>query len=257
MSDTDGGLEGALVQTESDAAAALKAAGALVKELKRLHKLAQTGAVRDLEKSAVLVEQLAAATRDAVSAARTGWRFDTQAHLESGAFTAKLLARAETAGVLVQEQEGRIVSYPSIVRILPADDAVEIDRKRLRELRPSRVIERLRVGQTRAARFNAQVFLEALLRGYRLALAGRESGELLRLRDVYRSLTILPGQSAAYSLPEFVRDICLLDETRTAETKEGLKLSLDSASGGRTANAVRAVTREGEVRTYYGIAFRR
>ncbi len=258
MSDQDAGLERALAQTEADAESAIKTALALVAQLKRLRKLAQTGSVRDLQRSIDQAEQLAGATRDAVSAARTGWRFDTRDHLESGSFTRELLALAEAAGIVVQEQDGRVVSYPSLVRILPADEAVEIDRKRSRELRPSHVIGRLQAAQAKPPRFRPEPFLEALLRAYRLVIAerGREVGEAIRLVDLYKVLTVLPGQSAAYSLPEFVRDVYLLDESRVAQARDGLNLSLPAASGGRTTNALRAVTRAGDVKTYYAIAFR-
>jgi len=252
------GLEGALARTEADADSAIKTALALVAQLKRVRKAAQTGSVRDLQKTIEQAEQLAAAARDAVSAAGTGWRFDTRTYLESGEFTRELLALAERAGVAVQEQDGRIVSYPSLLRVLPSDEAVEIDRKRSREIRPSWVIDRLQAAQARPPRFRAEQFLEALLRAYRLVVAERkrEIGETIRLADVYKVLTVLPGQSAAYSLPEFVRDVYLLDESRVDRARGGLRLSLPAASGGRTKSALRAVTRSGEAKTYYGIAFR-
>lgn len=212
----------------------------------------------DLDKALEQAQQLAGATREAVARARSGWSFDTRAHMESGAFTDEVLAAAEDAGVTAQEQDGRIVSFPSLVRVLPGDEAVEIDRKRTREVRPSHIVGRLQSAQSRPTRFRAEPFLEALLRAYRYVIAegGREIGDTVRLVDVYRALTVLPGQSAAYSMPEFVRDIYLLDESRVAESRDGLRLSLPAASGTRTGSALRAVTRSGDMKTYYGIAFR-
>lgn len=251
-------LEEALTQTEADTETAIKAALDLSTQLKRAKKAVSVGAVRDLEKTLEQAEQLAADVRDAVSAARIGWSFDTHAYLESSRFTDEILALAERRGVRLQEQDGRIVGYPSLVRVLPGDEAVEIDRKRSREIRPSRIVDRLQAAQARPPRFRPEPFLEALLRAYRLVVAERkrEVGETVRLVDVYKVLTVLPGQSTAYSLPEFVRDVYLLDESRVDRTREGLRLSWHASSGARTSSALRAVTREGGVKIYYGIAFR-
>jgi hypothetical protein len=251
-------LETALASLEASAESSLKTTNALVAQLKRIRKIAQTGSVRDLEKALEQAQQLAGATRDAVIAIKAGWRFDARAYMEAGSFAEEILAIGSASGITLQEQDGRVVSYPSLVRILPADEAVEIDRKRTREIRPSHVVAQLQSAQSRPTRFRAEPFLEALLRAYRYVVAegGRQIGETVRLVDVYKVLTVLPGQSAAYSVSEFVRDIYLLDQSRVAESRDGLTLSLPAASGTRTGSALRAVTRGGDLKTYYGISFR-
>ena len=69
-------------------------------------------------------------------------------------------------------------------------------------------------------------------------------------------LTVLPGQSAAYSQQEFARDIYLLDESGVDRTKDGLRMTLPASSGARTSSTLATVMRNGELKIYYGIAFR-
>jgi hypothetical protein len=253
------GLEEALAQTERDADSAIKTATALVNQAKRIRKLAQVGSVRDLTRAMDQAGKLAGEAREAIETTKDGWNFDSEAYLESGGFSEELLSLAQERGVAVEEQDGRIVCYPSLVRILPSEEAVEIDRKRSREIRPSRIVDKLQAGQSRPPKFRPEPFLEALLTAYTLAGASRRSWEMgqpMRLANIYKVLTVLPGATSGYSLPEFARDIYLLDESRVDRTKEGLTLSLPASSGGREAGALRTVTRGGSVKTYYSIAFR-
>lgn len=251
-------LENALVRTENDVDAALKAAAAAASQLKRAKKAAAAGVLRDLERSLDAAEQLAGAFRDSVRTARAGWSFDDHEYLDSGAFAQELLQLGHARGLALQEQDDRIVSYPSLVRILPNDAAIEIDRKRQRGIRPSVVVETLRATQSRPPRFRPGAFIEALARAYQLVLAaqGKDPGATVKLIDVYRVLTVLPGQSAAYSRQELVRDIYLLDESGVDRTKDGSRMTLPASSGARTASILATVMRNGDLKIYYGIAFR-
>jgi hypothetical protein len=249
-------LESALARTEADTDGAAKAAAALTGQLKRAQKAARLGILRDLERALEAAEELAGALRDSVRAARAGWRFDDRAYLETGAFTAELLDTAQAAGVRVVEQDDRLLSYPSLVRVLPGDAAIEIDRKRQRSIRPSVVVESLRAAQSRPPRFRPEPFLETLLRAYRFVAAenGREVGGVVRLVDVHRVLTLLPGTS--YTKQEFARDLYLLDESGVTQTREGLTVAFAAATGTKGGSSLSAVTRAGDVKPYYGVAFR-
>lgn len=259
MTDERDSLEAALARTERDVDSALKAAQALLGQLKRVKKAAHTGSTRDLETALEQAVQLAGATRDSAAAAKSGWRFDTRDYLESGSFTHEILAVAARQKLVVQEQDGRIVSFPSLVRVLPADEAIEIDRKKVREIRPSRIVDRLKQAQTKPPRFRPEPFIKTLFSAHEFVLAQRERevGETVRLVDVYAVLTLLPGARTQYSKPEFVRDLYLLDESGVTTTGDGLRLSFQAATGAKSANALRAVTRDGHLKTYYAIAFRR
>lgn len=251
-------LEDALARTESDVDAALKAAVATASQLKRAKKAAAAGVLRDLERTLDAAEQLAGALRDSVRAARAGWSFDDRDYLESGAFVQEVLQLGHARGLQLDEQDDRIVSYPSLVRILPNDAAIEIDRKRQRGIRPSVVVEALRATQGRPPRFRPEGFIEALARAYRFVLGAqaKEAGATVKLIDVYRVLTVLPGQSAAYSQQELVRDIYLLDESGVDRTKDGSRMTLPASSGARTSGTLATVMRNGDLKIYYGIAFR-
>jgi hypothetical protein len=254
----DDRIETALARTESDAEAASRAAAAVAREVKRARTAAAQGSVRDLQKALLSADQLAEALREAVRRLRSGWSFDERAHLESGAYTAELLAMAGERGVRLLEQDERILSYPSVVRVLPAEVALEVDRKRERRIRPSVVLDHLKALQQRQPRFKAEAFLESLARAYKLALAeqGRPPGATIRLLDVYQILTVLPGQRQEYSRQEFARDVYLLDQSESKVTREGLRVSFPAATGTRAAGTLSTVTREGELKVYYGIAFR-
>ena len=251
-------LESALSRTESDIDAALKAATAVMSQLKRAKKAATFGLLRDIARDLEAADQLAGALRDSVRAARGGWTFDDRAYLGSGAFANELLELSNSRGLALREQDDRLVGYPSVVRVLPNDAAIQIDRKRQRGIRPSVVVETLRVAQSRSPRFRPEAFLEALARAYDLVRAsqGKERGATVKLTDVYRVLTVLPGQSATYSQQEFARDIYLLDESGVARTKDGSRMTLPASSGARTSSTLATVMRNGELKIYYGVDFR-
>lgn len=251
-------LESALSRTESDIEAALKAATAVTSQLKRAKKASALGMLRDLERSLDAADQLAGALRDSVRAARGGWAFDDRAYLASGAFAKELLQLSNSRGLALQEQDDRLVGYPSLVRVLPNDAAIEIDKKRQRGIRPSVVVETLQAAQGRPPRFRPETFIEGLSRAYDFVRAsqGKERGATVKLTDVYRVFTVLPGQSAAYSQQEFARDIYLLDESGVDRTKDGSRMTLPASSGARTSSTLATVMRNGELKIYYGVEFR-
>jgi hypothetical protein len=108
----------------------------------------------------------------------------------------------------------------------------------------------------RPPRFAPERFLETLLRAYRLVLAekGKTEGSVAKVVDVHRVLTLLPPVS--YTKQEFARDLHLLDDSGVTQTKGGLRLSFAAATGTKGASFLAAVTRSGELKPYYGIAFR-
>jgi hypothetical protein len=251
-------LESALARTEADADAATRAAAGVVREIKRAKTAAAQGTVRELQRSLAAVEQGADALRDAVRTLRAGWQFDEREYLESGAYAAELIETARERGVRLFEQDERILSYPSVARVVAGDAALEIDRKRERRLRPSVVAEHLKKLQQKQPRFRAEQFLDSLHRAYRLALAekGREEGATVRLLDLYAILTVLPGQAREYSKSEFARDLYLLEESGVEQTRDGMQVRFPAATGTKTGGTLATVTRDGELKTYFGIAFR-
>jgi hypothetical protein len=254
----DGAFEGAMSAAEAAAGAALQRAGALTRELKRVKAAAATGQTRELRRALEAVAGLADRVAEEARALHAGYDFDEQAHLASGAYTKELLAAATTAGVDVFEDDDRLLCYPSLVRLLPDQGALEVDRKRERRLRPSFVVGLLAAAQRRGPRFRPEPFLDSLRTAYELVVArdGKRPDAVVRLIDVWGVLTVLPGQGRDYTKQEFARDLYLLDQSGLTTTpRSPRELRWSASTGTRGAGVLTTVTRGGQQRRYWGIGF--
>lgn len=250
------GLEDALAAVEAEVDAAAKTVAALTRELRKARSAAVVGQVRDLRRALESTRALAADVTAAVESAASSYDVDESALLSSGAYAKELLGVAETAGVAMFEDDDRLLCYPSIVRVLPADTTLEIDRKRTRGIRPSVVVDQLGKAQRAGPRFRAAPFLASLVGAYDLVVAGqgKTAGAVVRLVDVYAALTLLPGQAREYTKAEFARDLYLLDQSGVAETSGGRRLRWAASSGTRQAGVLTTVTRSGAQQRYWGVA---
>lgn len=251
-------LEGALAQAEEAVAAAGSATNGLGRELKRARTAAATGQVRELRRALAAAADLAVELEAALAAARSGYDVDEGELLSSGAYAKELLAAASEAGVAMFEEDDRLLCYPSIVRVLAGELALEIDRRRTRSLRPSVVVAQLERGQHAGPRFRPEPFLAGLLGAYDLVVArqGKAAGAVVRLVDVYGVLTLLPGQSREYPKPEFTRDLYLLDQSGVTEVgATGRRLRFAASTGTRLSGVLTTVARSGQQQRYWGIAF--
>ena len=256
-------LEGALQQTEADADSSLRSAAATARALKRLRAVVHDGNLRELRAALSAAQQSVEALQQQVATTVGGWDFDEAAYFGSGAYTEELLATASAMRLAMYEQDDRLYCFPSLLRVLPAERTILIDRTRERRLRPSSVVEHLRHLQDRPPRFKPDAFLAALFKAYR-ALAQRQGGTKLdsgpveRLARVYELLTLLPGQAREYSSHEFARDIYLLDRSGMTETRDGFVVSFPASTATKSASGViTAITESGQERRYWGIAFTR
>lgn len=254
---SDTGLEAALAQVEREVDAAARAVATLGRELKKARAAAAAGQVKDLRKVLDTARALTTDVAAQVESAATSYDVDEPELLSSGAYAKELLATAEAAGVAMFEDDDRLLCYPSIVRVLPGDLALEIDRRRARGIRPSVVVEQLGRAQRAGPRFKAAPFLASLLGAYDLVVAGqgKPAGTVVRLVDVYAALTLLPGQSREYTKAEFARDLYLLDQSGSDATGTGRRLRWAASSGTRGAGVLTTVTRNGQQQRYWGIAF--
>ena len=238
--------------------AATRSAAAAAAELKRARTAAASGQVRDLRRALAAAGERAEELQQAVTRARTSYNVDEADLLGSGAYAKELMATATDAGVAMFEDDDRLLCYPSIVRLLPGDLALEIDKRRVRGLRPSVVVAQLERAQNAGPRFRPDPFLVSLLTAYDLVVAGqgKTAGAIVRLVDVYSVLTLLPGQAREYSKPEFTRDLYLLDQTgATAVGSTGRELRWAASSGTRLPGVLTTVARSGQQQRYWGIAF--
>lgn len=252
------GLEGTLAAVQERVDAALRAAGAAVRELKRARGGAAGGQVRELRRALDAAAGAADELVAAVGRTREAYDLDESAYLASGEYAAELLAAAVERGVAMFAEDDRLLCYPSLLRVVPGDAAVEVDRRRERRLRPSVLLAVLGAAQARPPRFRPEPFLDSLVGAYDL-LAARESGAepVLRLDALWGVLTLLPGQPREYTRPEFARDLYLLDQSGMTETRDGRELRWHASTGTRGAGVLTTVAKTGQQQRYWGISFSR
>ncbi len=255
--------EAALARTEAAAEEAQKAAQAAFSAVKKYHTAARTGNLRELPRAAETARRSVSWLGQQLSNAVESWDFDAEAYLTSGEYAQELLARAQEQGLQISEQDERLFCYPSLIRVLPGDHIVLIDRARERRLRPSVLVEHLKDLQRRPPRFRPEAFLVSIFRAY-AALTGvtkdkeRTSGPVVPLRTIYDLLTLLPGTSRDYSQAEFTRDIYLLDGSGVTATRDGWAVAFPASTGTRSPSAtLRVITQSGEEKKYYGVSFSR
>lgn len=253
-----GTLESALARTEADADAALKAASRVIACLRRLRTAAREGKFRELEAARDTAQQVVQALAHEVTSTVEGWQFDEVAYLADG-FVEELIAAAASEELQLFQQDGLLYCYPALLRVLPVDRAVSVDKARERRLRPSVLVGVLRDIQKRPPRFRPADFLEALLRAYRVAVGPRAtdvgSAPVVPLLDLHGLLTMLPGQEREYSRQEFARDVYLLDQSGVTETKRMERIEFHASSGTRGGRLLSVVTQGGGEQKYYGVSF--
>ena len=110
--------------------------------------------------------------------------------------------------------------------------------------------------QQSGPRFRPGPFLDSLSRAYDLVVAGqgKAQGSVVRLEEVWRVLTLLPGQAKDYSKQEFARDLYLLDQTG-ATYAGGRSLRWAASTGTKQAGVLTTVARSGQQQRYWGVSF--
>jgi hypothetical protein len=261
MADGQPSLEQALAKLEGNIGVAVKAVRAALGSLKKLGAAAHVGDLREIRRTREVADQSMAALQQQLANLREGWDFDEEAYLGGSAFVEEVRDTAREAGLRIYEQDGQLYCYPFLVRVLPGERSVLIDKVRERRLRPSVLVAQLRDVQNKPARFKAEAFLETLYRAYN-HLVPTGDGDLVTTRrvvplvEVYELLTLLPGLGRDYTKSEFARDVYLLDESGLTATKNGQAMKLSASTGTRTASKVLStITQEGREKKYYGISF--
>jgi hypothetical protein len=258
------GLEKALADAEIEADNALKAAHQLNLALKRYSTSLKTGVLKDIQTTMNDVEKAELTLRQQIATAKAGWIFDVDTYFNNGDFIKEILVTAEQKGVRIFERDDRLYSYPVLIRLLPSERTVLIDKTREKRLRPTVLVNRLKDIQKKPPRFRPEPFMEALHSAYRKALQftkqmkkdAPDPGSVIPLLDIYELLTLLPGQTREYSRQEFARDIYLLDRSGIIDAKGGSRLSLPASTGTKiSSHTLNIINEFGEEKRYYGIAF--
>lgn len=254
-------LEKSLARTELDAGVSLKAAQAVVQTLKKYCNALKVGNLKDLQVAINDVEKAELVLRQQIATTKASWDFDVDSYLSSNAFIKEILATGEQKGIRIFERDDRLYCYPVLIRVVPSERLVRIDKTGEKRLRPTVLVNNLKELQKKPLRFRPEAFLEALYTAYKKAvqLKGKGlpiSGTVISLLEIYELFTLLPGQSKEYSKQEFVRDIYLLDRSGVSATRKGAKVSLPASTGTKIPSRTLSIINEnGEEKLYYGISF--
>ena len=258
-------FEGAFSDTARAAHSALESATALAKRIKELQKAAKVGNIAAIRRAQERMSGALSALGQEVANAAASWPYqgeEEKQYLETQ-YAAELRQAAHGKGLKAHERDGRLVVHPSMVRVLPGDRAVRIDKKQTSDIRPSHLVELLLKNQNKPARHQSGVFLEALYTVYSDHVRAENGGRMVKgggavipLEMVYKRLTYLPGSSREYERTDFARAVYNLDAGGVKKTKKGAAVSFPASTGTRGSSGLFTfVGPDGQDVQYYGIRF--
>ena len=154
-----------------------------------------------------------------------------------------------------------MIAHPSVVRVIPEDQRVQINRNRTLAIRPTKIVGTLEDLQKRPPRFSPQQFLNALYGAYLALTRSRSSdrmklgevGQVIQLVRIYDLFTGLPGADRDYSQLDFARDLYTLEESGVKEVRSGARVSFPAST--RLTETISFIKPNGETAIYYGIQF--
>ena len=239
-----------------------------VKVARQLHKAAKDGNIAAIKRTQSRLDDALGNLRQAVGNAVESWPFDDgeEEQYLKDSYTTELRRAASEQGLEIHERDGQLISYPSIVRILPGERAVRIDRKKVSTIRPSYLTGILLQNQEKPGRYPAGRFLESLYQVYS-ELAKEDSsdrlmkggpGRVVPLARIYRLFTSMPGSGRDYTPMDFARDLYQLETSGVTKTKSGANCILSMhplAHKSSLSDVFTFVGPKGEEVQYYGVRF--
>ena len=259
------GFERALGDVEKNAGAVVKSASGVASVARALARAARSGNLAAIERCRERLGDALATLRQEVSNSGSCWPFteeEEKRYFEEN-YAGELRETAAERGLNIHERDGLLFSYPSVVRVLPADRAVRIDRKKVSAVRPSHLADLLIRNREKSSGFSSSRFLEALYLVYR-GVAGdgapgilpANPGRVVPLDRIYKLMTALPGIARDYDRSDFARDLYVLDSKGPRETRDGSEVSFPSSTGTKTSrNLFSFVGPDGNSEEYYGVRF--
>lgn len=175
----------------------------------------------------------------------------------SSRYSAELMAEAANIGLRLFERDGHLLAYPSVIRVLPPDLAVRIDKKKVTAIRPTYLAKTLLANQSKKPEYSAEKVVEGFESAYNLIVPPDRRGEVVKLTQIYQSLTLRPGSARDYDKSDFARDVFLVDQRGILQTRAGSRISFpaSTATRGGKGDLITFVAPSGEITTYYGIRF--
>ena len=258
-------FEQGFADAEKAADSVLNALKVLSGEAKRMQKAAQDGNIAAVRRHTERLQDSLTLIRQEVSNATNAWPFTSEqeeGYLQEH-YPRELQEEAKKKNLQIFDRDGRLIAHPSVVRVMPGDRVVLINRKQSSAIRPTKVVGVLEGLQKRTPR-NPQTFLESLYRAYvELTDVGQsdamkldEVGQLVELRKIYDRITLftrLSGASLEYTQLDFARDLYNLEESGVKEVQSGAKVSFLAST--RSTRTITFVGPMGEPVIYYGIQF--
>ena len=249
--------------TEAAAAAARESANGVVKQARALEKAAQTGNIASIGRAQRNLQEALEALREPVQEAVSCWRLtddEVERRLRES-YAAELQAAADAQGLEVFERDGLLFSYPCLVRVVPGQQAVRVDRKKVSTIRPGHLVGILLKNREKSSGFPSNRFIECLYKVYcellkeqRPDLAG--AGRVVPLARIYGLITALPGSAREYDRTDFARDLYALESEGPDRTRSGAVVSFPASTGTRRQGDVFSfVGPTGDLVHYYGISF--
>ena len=240
---------------EDGFAAAEKAADSVLTALKsysllaaQLRKAARDGNIAAVRRTSQQLQNRIGLIQQEVANAAGAWPFAPEAerdYLESQ-YSEELKEEAGKKGLQVFDRDGRLIVHPSVVRVMPGDRAVELNRRRTSAIRPSKIMADLEKLQKSPSRSNPQQTLERLYRTYlgllaRSDIADRlrlgEVGQVIQLSLIYDMWTGGPGSGRDYSQLDFARDLYNLETSGVRQVRAGPRVSFPASTGTRNPRA--------------------
>jgi hypothetical protein len=260
-------LERAFDEVERAAASTLESAAGLVKQARTLQKAAREGHIARMKRARTDLDASLSGLRQAVADAVESWTLpdEQEERYLADRYSGEFSAVAAKKGLEIHERDGRLISHPSIVRLLPRDRAVRMDGRKISTIRPSYLADLLLKNQKKDSRHKSDAFLESLYAVYSDIVHGESSGRLMPddwqrvvpLARIYKLLTSLPGAGRDYDRTDFARDLYRLQDGGPIRTRKGATVSFPASSGTRQAkrDLFTFVGPDGQDVVYYGIRF--
>ena len=259
-------FEQAFIDTELAADLVRESSRRLGLQAGALARAAKAGNVAGIRRAQDRLSDALDELRQEVANASTSWTLTPESeeqHLVDG-YAEELINAASEIDLDIHERDGNLFSYPSIVRILPRERAVRVDRKKESNIRPSHLANLLLKNQQRSSSFSSAQFLDSLYRVYSDIVGGESTGRLMDgsgrvvpLARIYSLLTSLPGSSREYDRTDFARDIYILESGGPRGTRGGAVVSFPSSTGTRrrSRDLFSFIGPDGQGVEYYGIRF--
>ncbi len=259
-------FEEGFAAAENAAESVLKTLSDVTKLTRQMRKAAQDGNIGAVRRSSERLQDSVNLIRQEVANAAEAWPFTPEeepGYLQEH-YPEELKQAAGKKGLQIFERDGRLIAPPTVIRVVPGEKVVEVNRRQSSSIRPSKVVGVLEDLQNRPSRFNPQQFLEWLYRKYlaltesnmadRLKLG--EVGQVIRLERIYNDSAPPPGIKMEYSQLDFGRDMYNLEASAVRHVSSGARVSFPASTGTRsTRGIISFVGPSGETVLYYGIQF--